>query len=111
MKVFNTVMKVVAALAAIAGAVYVVATYGDRIVAWAKRLWTRLPQCPITAEPEDIFEDAPAAEPTEESTVESAETPAAEEADATEADFAEEAPAPQEEAPSVPVADEADFEA
>lgn len=38
MKIFNTVMKVVAALAAVAGAVYVIATYGDKIVAWAKKL-------------------------------------------------------------------------
>ena len=29
MKVFSTIMKIVAALAAIAGIVYVVATYGD----------------------------------------------------------------------------------
>ena len=33
MKVFSTIMKIVAALAAIAGIVYVVATYGDKIVA------------------------------------------------------------------------------
>lgn len=34
----KTVLKVLAALAAIAGAVYVAATYGDTIVAWAKKL-------------------------------------------------------------------------
>lgn len=38
MKVFTTVLKIVAALAVIAGIVYVVATYGDKIVAWAKKL-------------------------------------------------------------------------
>ncbi len=38
MKVFSNVMKVFAALAAVAGIVYVVATYGDRIVEWAKDL-------------------------------------------------------------------------
>ena len=38
MKVFSVVMKIVVALAAIAGAVYVAATYGDKIVAWAKKL-------------------------------------------------------------------------
>ena len=38
MKVFANIMKVLAALAAIAGVVYVVATYGDKIVAWAKKL-------------------------------------------------------------------------
>lgn len=37
MKVFGTIMKIVVALAAVAGAVYLAATYGDRIVAWAKR--------------------------------------------------------------------------
>lgn len=36
MKVFNTVLKILAALAVVAGIVYVVATYGDKIVAWAK---------------------------------------------------------------------------
>ena len=38
MKTFNLIAKIVAALAAIAGIVYVVATYGDKIVAWAKNL-------------------------------------------------------------------------
>ena len=38
MKVFSTIMKIVAVLAAIAGIVYVVATYGDKIVAWAKKV-------------------------------------------------------------------------
>lgn len=34
----KTVMKLLAALAAIVGAVYVIATYGEKIVAWAKKL-------------------------------------------------------------------------
>lgn len=38
MKVFSTVVKLLVALAAIAGAVYVAATYGDKIVAWCKKL-------------------------------------------------------------------------
>lgn len=37
MNTFKTVMKVVTALATIAGAVYLIATYGDKIVAWAKK--------------------------------------------------------------------------
>ena len=41
MKVFGTIMKIVAALAVVAGIVYVVATYGDKIVAWAKNLLER----------------------------------------------------------------------
>jgi len=38
MKIFANIMKVVAALAAVAGVVYVIATYGDKIVAWAKKM-------------------------------------------------------------------------
>ena len=42
MKVFRTVMKIIAALAVVAGLIYVAATYGDKIVAWAKRFWIRV---------------------------------------------------------------------
>ena len=35
MKTLNTIVKILAALAAVAGAVYVVATYGEQITAWA----------------------------------------------------------------------------
>jgi len=38
MKTFGIIAKIVVALAAIAGAVYLAATYGDKIVAWAKKL-------------------------------------------------------------------------
>ena len=38
MKVVNTITKILIALAAVAGAVYVIATYGEKIVAWAKNL-------------------------------------------------------------------------
>ena len=38
MKVINTITKILIALAAVAGAVYVIATYGEKIVAWAKNL-------------------------------------------------------------------------
>ena len=34
----KTVLKILAILAAIAGAVYVIATYGERIVAWCRKL-------------------------------------------------------------------------
>ncbi len=37
MKVFSTIMKILVALAAVAGAIYIAATYGDKIVAWAKK--------------------------------------------------------------------------
>ena len=42
MKVFNKIVKVFLALAAVAGVIYVIAAYGERIVAWAKNLLTRL---------------------------------------------------------------------
>lgn len=45
MKVFGIVMKIVAALAVVAGIVYVVATYGDKIVAWARKLLDRCKCC------------------------------------------------------------------
>ena len=38
MKAVNTIVKIATALAAIAGVVYLLATYGDKIVAWAKKL-------------------------------------------------------------------------
>ena len=38
MKVFGIIVKVALALAAVAGIVYLAATYGDRVVAWAKGL-------------------------------------------------------------------------
>ena len=38
----KTALKILAALAAIAGVVYVIATYGERIVAWARNLLSTL---------------------------------------------------------------------
>ena len=38
MKVFNKIVKVFLALAAVAGIIYTIAAYGERIVAWAKNL-------------------------------------------------------------------------
>lgn len=38
MKAFTIIAKVLAALATVAGVVYVIATYGDKIVAWAKKM-------------------------------------------------------------------------
>ena len=96
MKVFNVVMKVVVALAAVAGAVYVAATYGDKIVAWCKKMLGSCKCCcngDCCCEEADIdAEEAPVEEvPAEEAP---AEEPVAEEA-------------PVEDAP---VADESDFE-
>lgn len=94
MKAFNLIAKIVAALAAIAGAVYVIATYGDKIVAWCKNM---LPTVEITHDDvEEVEEEV--SEAVEEAAEEAAE--AAEEA-------AEELEEVEEE---TVVADEADFE-
>lgn len=55
MKTFTTILKVLAALAAVAGIIYVVATFGDRIVAWAKQLLNKLGW--IGRKKKDEFED------------------------------------------------------
>ena len=39
------VLKILTALAAIAGIFYVIATYGDKIVAWAKKILAACPCC------------------------------------------------------------------
>ena len=46
----KTVLKVLTALAAIAGTIYVIATYGDKIVAWAKKILAACPCCNDTCE-------------------------------------------------------------
>jgi xanthosine utilization system XapX-like protein len=92
-------MKILAALAAIVGVVYVVATYGDKIVAWAKNLLASCPCCNSECEvvEEDfVTEEAPAAE----------EAPVEEETPVTEGPEVEIVVESNE-----PVAEEADFEA
>lgn len=100
MKAFTIIMKILAAAAAIVGVVYVAATYGDKIVAWAKKL---LPKCPCCEETEEapVAEEEAVEEVVEEAPVVEEEAPVVEEA------VEEAAPAIEEEAP---VADEADFE-
>lgn len=94
MKALNTIMKLLAALVAVAGAVYVVATYGDKIVAWAKELWEKMPHAEVTVEIKpDTEAQTEEAAPVEEAPVEEA--------------------APAEEVPTIPenepVAEDADF--
>ena len=43
MKTANLILKILAALAAIVGVVYLIATYGDKVVAWVKRLIGKCP--------------------------------------------------------------------
>ena len=95
-------VKILTALAAIAGVVYVVATYGDQIVAWAKKILNSLPKCPKCEEAEAPAEEVAAEEAPAE------EAPAEEAAEEVVVEVpAEEAPVEEKE----PVAEEADFEA
>ena len=103
MKTAKIIAKIVVALAAVAGAVYVVATYGEQIVAWCKKVLASLPCCncqctcdcegecsgECTCECKDTIEEVVEAEiPEAEAPVEEAAEEAAEEAVAEE-DFAE----------------------
>ena len=80
MKAMNTIIKILTALATVAGIVYIVATYGEQIVAWAKKMLNALPKCPaceeaevveeVEAEAETTAEEVAAEEPAEEVAVE-----------------------------------------
>ena len=91
----KTLIKVLTALATIAGAVYIVATYGEQIVAWAKKILASLPKCPCCEEEvaeeeaveEVVAEEAPAEEEAVEVTIEVAEEVSESDAVAEEADF------------------------
>ncbi len=100
MKKFNTFMKVISALAAAVGTVYIVATYGDKIVAWAKQLMG----CRSATA---TFHFTTSTEP--EATPEAPAEPQAEEAEAAPAQEAAPA-AGQTEGETTPVANEEDFE-
>ena len=94
MKIFGTIIKIVTALAAVVGAIYVIATYGDKIVAWAKGLFAKLPACCCDCDCDDCDCDCEceccceAEEAAEEAAEETAEE-ATDEVVAAEADFAE----------------------
>lgn len=106
MNKFSTLMKILSALAAVVGAVYIIATYGDKIVAWAKQLMG------CNAKPIASFHYTAAEDCTEEKTEpaeETAEAAAAAE-DAPEAPAAESAPEAPAADESTPVANEEDFE-
>ena len=106
MKTAKVIAKILVALAAVAGAVYVIATYGSQIVAWCKKLLASLP-CPCKCEEgacectceegacecaceeaEEVIEEV-VEEVAEAPVEEAAEEPTAEDAVAEEADFAE----------------------
>lgn len=101
MKAMNTIIKILTALATVAGIVYIVATYGEQIVAWAKKMLNALPKCPACEEAEVVEEVEEVAESTAEEVT--PEEPAAEE-------VAVEEPAPEVVvAENEPVAEETDF--
>lgn len=89
----KTVMKLLAALAAIVGTVYVVATYGEKIVAWAKKLLgcceCECGECECECDcqdaeeavEEEVVEEAPVEEAAVEEVVVEENAPVAEEAD------------------------------
>lgn len=64
----KNVLKVLTALAAVVGVVYVIATYGDKIVAWAKKLLASCPFCKNECEivEADFVTEEPAEAPVEE---------------------------------------------
>ena len=71
MNTFKAVVKILAALAAVAGVIYLIATYGDKIVAWAKELLSKCPckcnvddcaDCECTCDCKCTCEEAPAEE-------------------------------------------------
>lgn len=106
---FNTIVKLFTALAAAVGAIYIVATYGDKIVEWAKGIMGGCccsKSAATVSAPQAAAEDfAPAEESAKEEAPaevqEPAEEAAAPEAPAAEAVLSDEA---------IPVADEEDFE-
>lgn len=61
-------LKILTALAAVIGAAYVIATYGDKIVAWSKQLIAKIPCCKVDLEAD--FEDSAVEEPVAEEVAE-----------------------------------------
>ena len=106
MKIAAVIAKILAALATVVGAIYLLATYGEQIVAWCKKVMASLPQISFEndeAEPEVAAEvetdEAPVEAPVvedeviEEVVVEEVpvvEAPAADEVVADETDFVQE---------------------
>ena len=60
----KNIAKILTALAAVAGMIYIIATYGEQIVAWAKKILNALPKCPCCEEAETVeeFVEEPAVE-------------------------------------------------
>lgn len=79
MKALNSILKVLTALAAIAGVIYIVATYGEQIVAWSKRMLAAMSRCPgVEFEAKVNLVDQDAADAEQEGTEEAVTVPAEE---------------------------------
>ena len=102
MKIAAVIAKILAALATVVGAIYLLATYGEQIVEWCKKVMASLPQ--ISCENDE--EEEPEAE--EEAVEEAVEAPAVEE-EVIEEVVVEEVPVEETPVESEVVADEADF--
>ena len=101
MKIVAAIAKVLAALATVVGAIYLLATYGEQIVAWCKNVMSSLPQCSCKD-----CDDEPVA--VEEAVEEPAEAPAEEE-EVIEEIVVEEVPVEEVSTENEVVADDADF--
>ena len=66
MKFWKNLMKFLASLAAACAIVYVVITYGDKIVAWAKRTFGKYFPCCCSCCEDEILENAAEEAPAEE---------------------------------------------
>lgn len=98
MKNFALIAKILTAVAALVGIAYIIATYGEQIIAWAKKLLNACPckctaddcancECDLDCPAEEVFADEEAEEDEEEEEV--IEIPADDTAPvAEEADFA-----------------------
>lgn len=100
MKTTNLILKIVAGLAAVAGVVFVIATYGDKIVAWSKKMLSKITgkandecECECDCECEADCDECPCEADCDEcpccASCDEAEEEVAEEEVAEEADFEE----------------------
>lgn len=95
MKAVGIIARILTVLAAIVGAIYALATYGEQIVAWAKKVMASLPECKscnaeeAAAEEDEEVVEEPVVEEVVEEVVEAVEeaVEAVEEVVADEADF------------------------
>lgn len=101
MKIAAVIAKILAALATVIGAIYLLATYGEQIVAWCKNFMASMPEISFDNDDEEPEEEEEAVEePAEESAVEE---------EIIEEVVVEEVPVEEVPAENEVVADEADF--